>query len=81
MSASEVRHVSSESQILRFRTSNSAKAEGKEIGETFLFAAPFEIPSQSNDRLAQILWPEAPTSMSASVNYTQSATSTSASGR
>ncbi|WWD22135.1 hypothetical protein CI109_106624 [Kwoniella shandongensis] len=47
--------------------------------ETFLFAAPFEIPSNCNTPLAQVLWPEAPLSISASVDYTPSPSSTSAS--
>ncbi|WVQ84090.1 hypothetical protein IAT38_006235 [Cryptococcus sp. DSM 104549] len=35
--------------------------------ETFLFAAPFEIPSHFNTPLAQVLWPESPFSLSASL--------------
>ncbi|WVW78674.1 hypothetical protein I302_100634 [Kwoniella bestiolae CBS 10118] len=38
--------------------------------ETFLFSAPFEIPSQSNTPLHTILWPESPFSLSASIDYT-----------
>ncbi|WWC67742.1 uncharacterized protein I206_101654 [Kwoniella pini CBS 10737] len=33
--------------------------------ETFLFSAPFQIPSQSNIPLHTILWPESPSSISA----------------
>ncbi|WWC87084.1 uncharacterized protein L201_001970 [Kwoniella dendrophila CBS 6074] len=42
--------------------------------ETFLFSAPFTIPSQSNSPLHTILWPESPCSVSASIDYNSTIT-------
>ncbi|KAK6903941.1 hypothetical protein I203_107452 [Kwoniella mangroviensis CBS 8507] len=42
--------------------------------ETFLFSAPFDIPSQSNIPLYTVLWPESPFSLSASIEYSTSLT-------
>ncbi|WVQ97852.1 hypothetical protein IAU59_004968 [Kwoniella sp. CBS 9459] len=46
--------------------------------ETFLLSAPFEIPSHFNTPLATVLWPESPCSISSSVVYTSTASSTTA---
>ncbi|WWC59252.1 uncharacterized protein I303_101802 [Kwoniella dejecticola CBS 10117] len=45
--------------------------------ETFLFSAPFDIPSQSNTPLYTVLWPESPSSISASIEYTSASASRS----